>query len=109
MSSRVVPAAVLRCLRVRWDLTFGLTFLPLVFSLVPLSLPLTITPPRRLQQLLEERERDEKEEVVEEVEDVRFVSFHPPLAVPSLSFHLFYVFSRFFLTRVGFASWFFSF
>lgn len=37
---------------------------------------------------MEERERDEKEEeeeVVEEVEDARFVSFHPPLAVPSLS------------------------
>lgn len=38
-------------------------------SFVPLLLPLTHPP--RLQQLLEERERDE--EVVEEVEDARFV------------------------------------
>lgn len=79
-----------------------LTFLPFVFSFVPLSLPLTHHPsPRRLQQLLEERERDEEVVVVvvEEVEDVRFVTASTLLLpFPLLYFHFFCVLRRYFLT-----------
>lgn len=51
--------------------------LPLI-TLPPFFLPsfvhlLPLTPPWRLQQLLEEREGEEREDVVEEVEDARFV------------------------------------
>lgn len=99
-------------LKVIWDVLWGtlggikggtfsaelpLTILPSILpSFVHLLLPSLVwpfTPPWRLQQLLEEREREEREEVVEEVEDARFVRAStlllpfPSFASPNSAFY----------------------